>query len=230
MVNILLEDSWKNHLLKEFDKDYMKNLKLFLQEQKRIGKTIYPRGSEYFNALNLIAFDKVQVVLLGQDPYHGIGQAHGLSFSVKHNIPIPPSLRNIYKELSTDLGIKEAKHGCLEHWAKEGVLLLNSILTVESERAGSHRGKGWEEFTDKIISLLSREKSNLVFILWGNFAKSKKNIIDEMRHKVIESVHPSPLSAHRGFFQSKPFSATNKYLIEHNGESINWQLPNIANS
>ena len=202
----------------------MQQLKVFLLNEKRAGKRIYPRGCEYFRALNLTPFNNVKVVILGQDPYHGPGQAHGLSFSVKHEQAIPPSLHNIYKELNADLGLVPASHGFLEPWAKQGVLLLNSVLTVEHKQAGSHQGKGWELFTDAVIRSLVKERKNLVFILWGNYAQKKGAFIDSREHCIIRSVHPSPLSAHRGFFGSRPFSRTNDYLASKSIEPIEWQL------
>ncbi len=224
MSEIKLESSWKRRLQDEFSKDYMQNLKRFLIQEKNNRKIIYPKGSEYFRALDLTAFEKVKVVILGQDPYHGPQQAHGLSFSVLPNVRIPPSLANIYKELHADLGISPPNHGFLEYWAKQGVLLLNSVLTVESHRAGSHQNKGWEIFTDTIIHRLNQELNHLVFILWGSYAQKKGAFIDPNKHLIIKSVHPSPLSAHRGFFGSRPFSKANAYLQQHNKKMIDWRL------
>ncbi len=224
MSDIRLETSWKKHLMSEFEKDYMKNLKSFLSTQYEAKKTIYPRGTEYFTALNLTPFEKVKVVIVGQDPYHGPNQAHGLSFSVKPGVPPPPSLVNIYKELHNDLGLTPPKHGHLEKWAQQGVLLLNAVLTVEGGRAASHQGKGWEEFTDRIIHLLNDHRENLVFVLWGSYAQKKGAFIDRKKHLVIESPHPSPLSAHRGFLGSKPFSKINTYLTATKQEPIDWRL------
>jgi uracil-DNA glycosylase len=224
MATIKLEPSWKIYLVKEFEKDYMKNLKSFLIEQKQKGKIIYPHGDDIFNAFNLTPFDQVKVVIIGQDPYHGENQAHGLCFSVKKGVPIPPSLVNIFKELQDDQGVKIPPHGHLEHWAESGVLLLNSVLTVEKGKAGSHHGRGWEEFTDKVIEILNEKKENLVFILWGSPAQKKAQFVDNKKHLVIKAPHPSPLSAYRGFFGSKPFSKTNNYLIKKGISPIDWQL------
>ncbi len=224
MAEIKLTESWKARLAEEFEKPQMKNLRNFLVQQIETGKQIFPKGEEYFAALNKVPFNKVRVVIVGQDPYHGIGQAHGLSFSVKDGIAFPPSLQNIFKELQNDLGIKTPKSGNLSEWANQGVLLLNSVLTVESGRAASHQGKGWEEFTDKIIHLLNDEKENLVFILWGSYAQKKASFVNREKHLVIESPHPSPLSSYRGFFGSKPFSKVNQYLSSHDLAPINWDL------
>lgn len=218
----MLHSSWQTRLQSEFDQDYMKNLKVFLKSELKQGKKIYPKGSEYFSALNLTPFDEVKVVILGQDPYHGPGQAHGLCFSVPEGVPFPPSLANIFKELKNDLGKEPQKSGCLESWAKQGVLLLNSVLTVQDGAAASHQKKGWETFTDQIIRRLNDEKQNLVFILWGAYAQMKAEFVDEKKHLVIKSVHPSPLSSHRGFFGSKPFSKTNQYLIARGLTPIEW--------
>lgn len=226
---IQIENSWKKRLLPEFETDYMKSLKSFLAEQYKKKKTIYPKGAEYFAALNLTPFEKVRVVILGQDPYHGPNQAHGLSFSVKPGIPAPPSLQNIYKELKTDIGCEIPKHGYLEAWAKQGVLLLNATLTVEAGKAGSHQKKGWENFTNRIVELLNEEREHVVFILWGAYAQKKGEKIDRKKHFVIESVHPSPLSSHRGFFGSKPFSKANAYLKKQGLEPIDWCLPADVN-
>ncbi|WP_163835065.1 uracil-DNA glycosylase [Spartinivicinus ruber] len=227
MADVKLEVSWKEHLIEEFNKDYMKSLRAFLQAEKRAGKVIYPQGSEYFKAFELTPFDQVKVVILGQDPYHGPGQAHGLCFSVRQKVKIPPSLVNMYKELAQDLGIPPANHGFLEHWAKQGVLLLNSVLTVEQGQAASHQGKGWEQFTDEVIARLNAECQGVVFILWGSYAQRKGSFIDTNKHLVIKSAHPSPLSAHRGFFGSRPFSQTNTYLQQQGMEPIDWQLPSL---
>ena len=191
-------------------------------KEKQQGKRIFPNGSEYFRAMDLTPFDRVKVVIIGQDPYHGPGQAHGLSFSVQPGIAIPPSLKNIYKELYLDLDIKPASHGHLVCWASQGVLLLNSVLTVECHKAGSHQGKGWELLTDQIIKQLNEAREGVVFILWGAYAQKKGRFIDQKRHYVLNSVHPSPLSAHRGFFGSKPFSKTNDYLSSQGKEPIDW--------
>lgn len=221
---IKLDSSWKQHLHVEFETDRMKKLKSFLAAEYKAGKTIYPRGDEYFAALNLTPFDKVRVVIVGQDPYHGPGQAHGLCFSVRDGIRFPPSLQNIYKELHADLGLPIPKSGSLIKWAEQGVLLLNAVLTVEDGKAAAHQGKGWEEFTDKIIHVLNEEKENLVFILWGSYAQKKASFVDRKKHLVLEAVHPSPLSAHRGFFGTKPFSKTNAYLKSKGLGEIDWDL------
>ena len=226
--SVKLDPSWKETLSSEFGKPYMAKLKEFLVAEMRSGKTIFPKGSEYFNALNLTPFEQVKVVILGQDPYHGPGQAHGLCFSVQPGVPIPPSLVNIYKELQGDLGIKPQTHGFLESWAQQGVLLLNSVLTVESGKAASHQKQGWETFTDNVIQQLSERRDNLAFILWGSYAQKKGSVIDRNKHLVIESPHPSPLSAHRGFFGTKPFSKINQFLIQHQKTPIDWELPNLS--
>jgi uracil-DNA glycosylase len=219
-----IPDSWSPYLLKEMEKSYMIGLVNFIQSERSKGKIIYPEDNEIFEAFKLTPFEKVKVVILGQDPYHGVGQAHGLCFSVKKGIKIPPSLVNIFKELKDDLKIDPPQNGYLEPWAREGVLLLNSVLTVEAGEAGSHHGKGWEQFTDKIIEILNEKKNNLVFILWGGPAQKKASKVDETKHLVLKSVHPSPLSFYRGFLGSKPFSKTNKYLNENGKEEINWSL------
>jgi uracil-DNA glycosylase len=217
-----LHESWKPYLADEFEKPYMKSLLDFLDQEKRSGKIIYPAPENIFAAFEHTPFDQVKVVILGQDPYHGQGQAHGLSFSVLPDVRIPPSLVNIYKELQSDLSVVSPKQGTLVNWAKQGVLLLNAVLTVEQNKAGSHHKKGWEQFTDKVIEVLNREKKNLVFILWGAPAQKKAAHVDEKKHLLIKSVHPSPLSSYRGFFGSKPFSKTNQYLREHHISEINW--------
>ena len=219
-----LEPGWLKNLGEEFEKPYMKSLKSFLVEEKRAGISIYPRGNSIFKAFNLTPFECVKVVILGQDPYHGPNQANGLSFSVSEEIPLPPSLKNIFKELASDLSVKEPKSGILDPWAKQGVLLLNASLTVRAHSAGSHQGKGWEIFTNKAIEVLSLYRSDLVFILWGNSAILKSNLIDVPKHFIISSVHPSPLSAHRGFFGSKPFSQANKFLTGRGLSPIDWKL------
>lgn len=225
-----LEPGWKKVLKGEFDKPYMKALKEFLRRELDAGKKIYPRPSEIFNAFNHTPFDEVKVVILGQDPYHGEGQAHGLSFSVKPGVRIPPSLLNIYKELHSDLKIPRATHGYLKAWADQGVLLLNATLTVEAETAGSHQKKGWEEFTDKAIQSLSENREGLVFVLWGAYAQKKGAVIDRTKHLVIESHHPSPLSASRGFLGSKPFSRVNAYLQQSGKTEIDWRLPALSDT
>jgi len=219
---IKLDPSWKQHLGGEFEKPYMKDLRSFLKHQYELGKKVYPSGSQIFNALNTTHFDQVRVVILGQDPYHGPGQAHGLSFSVPDGVPFPPSLQNIFKELESDLGVPRPKSGNLQHWADQGVLLLNSVLTVEEGQAASHQKKGWETFTDAIIHALATEKSGLVFVLWGAYAQKKGAFIDRKKHLVLRSVHPSPLSVHRGFYGSKPFSQINTYLVKKGQKPIDW--------
>lgn len=222
---VRLDPSWLNVLGKEFDQPYMQQLKTFLQQQKNSGKVIYPPGSQWFSAFNDTPFDKVRVVILGQDPYHGPDQAHGLCFSVLPGVKVPPSLANIYKELASDLGIKQPNHGCLTSWAKQGVLLLNATLTVEQADAGSHQGKGWEQFTDQAIRAINDQSEAVVFLLWGSHAQKKGAFIDQSRHLVLKSVHPSPLSAYRGFLGCKHFSATNSYLQQHGRQPIDWLLP-----
>jgi uracil-DNA glycosylase len=220
-----LEASWNARLGDEFQQPYMQKLKLFLRQEKDAKKVIYPHSKNIFKAFEYTPLDKVKVVILGQDPYHGPSQAHGLCFSVPENVGIPPSLLNIYKELQDDLVIPPAKHGCLVSWAKQGVLLLNSVLTVEQGLAASHQGKGWETFTDKVIALLNEQPQPIAFVLWGAYAQRKGQVIDPKRHLVIQSVHPSPLSAYRGFFGSKPFSKINNYLIASGQTPIDWSLP-----
>ena len=223
MIN--LHESWRTPLKPEFDSPYMAELKAFLVKEREAGKRIFPKGNEWFHALDATPLEKVRVVVLGQDPYHGEGQAHGLSFSVQPGVPPPPSLVNIYKELQSDLGIKPARHGHLESWAQQGVLLLNAVLTVEAGQAASHQRRGWERFTDAVIRLVNDQPRHIVFILWGAYAQKKAAFVDRQRHLVLTSAHPSPLSAHNGFFGSKPFSKANAYL-EQNGEApINWALP-----
>lgn len=225
MSKIKLIDSWKTRLAPEFEKPYMKTLREFLAKELEKGKNIFPRGENYFAALNAVPFEKVRVVIVGQDPYHGPGQAHGLSFSVPEGIRFPPSLQNIFKELNKDLGLAIPSSGNLSVWAQQGVLLLNSVLTVESGKPNSHQGKGWEQFTDKVIHLLAEEREHLVFVLWGSYAQKKGSFINRKKHLVIESPHPSPLSSHRGFFGSKPFSRINHYLKAHHISEIDWSLP-----
>jgi uracil-DNA glycosylase len=222
---IQLEESWKKVLGDEFEKDYMKNLRSFLQKEKESGHIIYPPGNLIFNAFNHTPFDKVKVILLGQDPYHGKDQAHGLSFSVKKGIPIPPSLKNIYKELANDIpGFHIPVHGELTKWAEQGVLLLNATLTVKAHDPGSHQKRGWEEFTDQAIHKLSEQRSGIVFLLWGKYAQSKSLLIDENKHYILKAAHPSPYSADNGFFGCHHFSKTNK-ILEENGEApIDWQI------
>ena len=227
-VGVRLEDSWKAVLGDEFAQPYMRNLKDFLRAEKAAGKQIFPKGAEYFRALDLTPLDEVRVVILGQDPYHGAGQAHGLCFSVKPGVRIPPSLVNIYKELQNDLGIAPARHGFLEHWAQQGVLLLNSVLTVEEARAASHQGQGWERFTDAVIRAVNEDCEHVVFMLWGSYAQKKAAFVDGARHLVLKAPHPSPLSAHNGFFGCRHFSEANDYLLSKGRNAIDWQLPSEA--
>lgn len=220
---VQIAESWKGILQPEFDSAYFNELKQFLVQEKKAGKIIFPPGPKIFEAFNLTGFNEVKVVVLGQDPYHGTGQAHGLCFSVNQGIAIPPSLQNIYKELNTDIpGFIIPAHGNLTHWAKQGVLLLNATLTVEKDKAGSHQGKGWEQFTDKVISLLSEQKENLVFLLWGKFAQSKAPLINQQKHLVLMAAHPSPFSAYNGFFGCKHFSKTNQFLAAKGLTEIHW--------
>ncbi|MEM9387826.1 MAG: uracil-DNA glycosylase [Pseudomonadota bacterium] len=220
-----LRDGWHEQLAPEFDKQYMRALREFLQARKAEGKTVYPPGPEMFTSFNLTPFESVRVVILGQDPYHGPGQAHGLSFSVKKGCAVPPSLKNIYKELHDDLGVPIPSHGHLEAWAKQGVLLLNAVLTVEASNAGAHQGKGWEPFTDRAIQVLGAEREHVVFMLWGGYAKKKGALVNGERHLVLHAPHPSPLSAHRGFLGCRHFSQANAYLQRHGVEPIDWALP-----
>lgn len=222
MNTIKLNDTWLKHLKSEFKKHHMVSLKNFLKSEYDAGKIIYPKKNEYFKALDLVPLDKVKVVILGQDPYHGPGQAHGLCFSVNEGVSQPPSLKNIFKELNSDLGIEIPKSGNLERWAQQGVLLLNSVLTVENDKAASHQKQGWEQFTDKIIETVNQECEHVVFILWGAYAQKKAFYVDRKKHLVLESVHPSPLSSHRGFFGSKPFSKTNTWLKKQGLAPIKW--------
>jgi uracil-DNA glycosylase len=221
---VKLEASWKQLLQAQFELPYMHELSNFLRQQKQAGKQIFPAGGDIFNALNSTPVDKVKLVILGQDPYHGDGQAHGLCFSVRPGTPIPPSLKNIYKELRNDLGIIPAHSGCLQSWAAQGVLLLNAVLTVEAGQAGSHQGRGWELFTDSVVTLLNARREHLVFLLWGSYAQRKGAMIDRERHLVLESPHPSPLSASRGFFGNQHFSRANAYLLQHGMTAIDWQV------
>ncbi|MBS0290853.1 MAG: uracil-DNA glycosylase [Proteobacteria bacterium] len=220
-----MEPSWKQALVEEFQQPYMQKLRAFLRQEKDAKKIIYPTSVNIFKAFEYTPIDTVKVVILGQDPYHGLGQAHGLCFSVPPKVALPPSLQNIYKELYDDLGIVPAKHGCLVSWAKQGVLLLNSVLTVEKGIAASHQGKGWEEFTDKVIAILNQQTRPMAFVLWGSYAQRKGAVIDSNKHLIIKAVHPSPLSVYRGFFGSKPFSKINDFLIKNNQTPINWTLP-----
>ncbi len=228
MSDILLHESWKAPLLPEFKSDYMAALKSFLVAEKAAGKTIYPKGNEWFRALDLTPLDKVRLVILGQDPYHGPGQAHGLCFSVKPGVRPPPSLLNIYKELESDLGLLRPRHGFLEHWAQQGVLLLNSVLTVEMAKAASHSKKGWEHFTDAVIRLINDKPDPVVFLLWGAYAQKKAAFVDTSRHLVLKAAHPSPLSAHNGFLGCRHFSATNAFLESKGLAPIDWSLPDVA--
>jgi uracil-DNA glycosylase len=227
MPDIKLHESWKTPLLSEFQSDYMTALKSYLVAEKAAGKQIYPKAGEWFRALDLTPLDTVRVVILGQDPYHGPGQAHGLCFSVQPGVRPPPSLVNIYKELESDLGLPRPRHGFLEHWAGQGVLLLNSVLTVEMAKAASHQGKGWERFTDAIIRLINDRPDPVVFLLWGAYAQKKASFVDASRHLVLKAAHPSPLSAHNGFLGCKHFSQCNDFLTKHNTQAIDWSLPDM---
>lgn len=222
LQDIRLEDSWKSLLSDEFSKPYMGTLKAFLKEEKAKKKVIYPPGPLIFNALNTTPLNKVKVVILGQDPYHGPNQAHGLCFSVQKGVVLPPSLKNIYKEISQDLKVQMPNTGDLTAWAQQGVLLLNATLTVEASKAGSHQGKGWETFTDKIISLVNDHTENVVFLMWGAYAQKKGALINQKKHLVLNAPHPSPLSAHRGFLGCKHFSKTNAHLKSKGLEPIAW--------
>lgn len=219
-MNFPIENSWKPFLENEFKKEYMKELLSFIETERAAGKNIFPESKFIFEAFRLTPLDQVKVVILGQDPYHGKGQAHGLSFSVQKGVKTPPSLVNIFKELKSDLGIDPPSHGHLESWAKQGVLLLNNVLTVEEGRPASHHKKGWEKFTDKVIEVLNEERKDLVFILWGSPAQAKASRVNETKHLVIKSVHPSPLSVYRGFNGSKPFSKANAYLKS----KVDWRI------
>ncbi len=224
-ADVKLEESWRQALGGEFASPYMQSLREFLVAEKAAGKRIFPRGPDYFRALDLTPVENVRVVILGQDPYHGAGQAHGLCFSVQPGVRIPPSLVNIYKELETDLGIRPARHGFLESWARQGVLLLNSVLTVEEARAASHQGRGWEKFTDAVIRVVNERVEHCVFMLWGSYAQKKAAFVDQSRHLVLKAPHPSPLSAHTGFFGSRHFSRANDWLEEKGRGRIDWTLP-----
>ena len=222
---IKLHSQWREVIGGEFEKDYMQSLREFLLQRKQQGAVIYPPTNQWFSALNTTPFEDVRMVVLGQDPYHGVGQAHGLCFSVTPGIKVPPSLANIYKEIKSDLGIDQPNHGCLISWAQQGVLLLNATLTVEDGCAGAHQGKGWEQFTDEIIKAVNQKREGVVFMLWGSYAQKKSIMIDSSRHLILKSVHPSPLSAYRGFFGCGHFSAANHYLQERGVKPIDWQLP-----
>lgn len=221
----MIEKSWEEVLKDELEKDYFKNLIEFIKEEYKT-KTIYPKMNEIFKAFRYTPYDKVKVVILGQDPYHGENQAEGLSFSVPKGVNQPPSLKNIFKEMHDDIGCDIPNTGSLSSWAEQGVLLLNAVLTVIKDHAASHRDKGWEIFTDRVIKEINKKETPVVFILWGNYARSKKKYITNPKHLVIESAHPSPLSAHNGFFGSKPFSKTNRFLKDNNIEPIDWQIKN----
>ena len=218
-----IDQSWLTELKTEFESNYFKELKLFLLEEKK-KQTIYPKGEDIFNAYNLTPFNLVKVVIIGQDPYHGENQAHGLCFSVKKGVKPPPSLKNIYKELKTDVGFNEPNHGELTQWAKQGVFLLNATLTVRKSQPGSHQKKGWETFTNETIKAISNKKKGVVFLLWGRFAQEKENLIDAKKHHILKAAHPSPFSAYNGFFGCKHFSKTNSLLQSQNLTPINWNL------
>jgi len=223
-MDVKIEASWKEVLKGEFSKDYFQQIPLHIKTEKSQGKVIYPPGSLIFNAFNTTPFDKVKVVILGQDPYHGKGQAHGLCFSVQHGVPPPPSLLNIFKELQEDIGIEIPHHGNLTHWAQQGVFLLNASLTVRAGEPMSHSKIGWAAFTDTVIKKISEQKKNVVFLLWGKFAQEKRVLIDETKHFILRSVHPSPLSAYGGFFGCKHFSKTNEYLVSKGIDPVDWSL------
>jgi uracil-DNA glycosylase len=223
--NIDIHPSWRAALANEFAKPYMNELRVFLKNQIQAGKEVFPNPKDFFSAFNTTPLDSVKIVIIGQDPYHGPGQAHGLCFSVKPGVKTPPSLVNIYKELKSDLGIEPAKHGYLKSWAEQGVFLLNSVLTVESGLPASHKNRGWEKFTDSVIQTLNDSPTPKVFMLWGSYAQKKGAIVDRKKHLVLESVHPSPLSAFRGFFGSKQFSKANAFLTSQKLSPINWELP-----
>src|SRR5215203_7119782 len=224
LMDVKINPHWKQILKPEFDKPYFQQIVLHLKTEKSQNKTIYPPGSHIFNAFDTTPIDKVKVVILGQDPYHGPRQAHGLCFSVQNGVAPPPSLINIFKELHEDVGAPIPKHGHLEKWAKQGVLLLNASLTVRAAEPMSHSKLGWEVFTNTVIEKISRLKKHVVFVLWGKFAQQKQSLIDDEKHYIIKSAHPSPLSAHNGFFGSRPFSRTNTYLIKHGKDPIDWAL------
>lgn len=220
-----LPESWNRHLGAEFDAAYMQRLRAFLAAEKAAHKVIYPHSSNWFRAFELTPLDQVRVVILGQDPYHGPNQAHGLCFSVRPGVPAPPSLQNIYRELAADVGTTPVNHGFLESWARQGVMLLNSVLTVEQGNAGSHRNQGWETFTDRAIQVINEQCDGVVFLLWGSYAQKKADFVDRRKHLVLHSPHPSPLSAHRGFFGKRHFSQANDFLNARGRGAIDWQLP-----
>ena len=222
---VKLDESWRIPLAEEFASPYMTVLKAFLVAEKAAGKRIFPKGSEWFRALDLTPLDQVRVIILGQDPYHGPGQAHGLCFSVPQGVRPPPSLINIFKELESDLGLRRPNHGHLEHWARQGVLLLNSVLTVESGLAASHKDRGWERFTDAVIRLVNAQSQPIVFLLWGSYAQKKAAFVDGTRHLILKAAHPSPLSAHNGFLGCKHFSQANAFLEAQGQSAIDWSLP-----
>jgi uracil-DNA glycosylase len=221
---IRLAPGWKSRIGDYLKRDDMQALSAFLRERAQKGARVFPPLPQIFAALDATPFEQVKVVVLGQDPYHGFGQAHGLCFSVQHGTAVPPSLENIFKELQRDLGIPRPSHGCLTHWAEQGVLLLNAVLTVEEGKAGAHQGKGWEGFTDHIVEVLDREREHLVFLLWGAYAQAKGKMIDTSKHRVLKAPHPSPLSAHRGFIGCGHFSKTNEYLARHGMAPIDWRV------
>jgi uracil-DNA glycosylase len=226
---VKLHQSWRDPLMPEFDSPYMAKLRDYLRAEKTAGKPIFPKSGEWFRALDLTPLEDVRVVILGQDPYHGPGQAHGLCFSVQPGVRTPPSLVNIYKEMEADLGVPRAAHGFLEHWAEQGVLLLNSVLTVQAGLAASHQGRGWERFTDAVIRLVNAQSHPVVFMLWGSYAQKKAAFVDSIdrggRHLVLKAAHPSPLSAHAGFMGCRHFSKANAFLIDHGLKPIDWALP-----
>lgn len=232
MSDIRLHESWLAPLRPEFDEPYMKALKTFLAQERAAGQRIFPRPTEWFRALDLTPLDQVRVVILGQDPYHGPGQAHGLCFSVKPGVRTPPSLVNIYKELDADLGTPRASHGYLDHWARQGVLLLNSVLTVRMAEAASHQGRGWERFTDAVIRIIAARPQPVVFLLWGSYAQKKAAFVDDVsrggRHLVLKAAHPSPLSAHNGFLGCRHFSKANAFLENQGQPPIDWTLPDVV--
>lgn len=224
-TDVKLQPEWLEFLADEFDQDYMRELSSFLRARKAVGAEVYPPGGLIFNALDSTPPSKLRAVILGQDPYHGPGQAHGLCFSVRPGVPVPPSLANIYRELHDDIGFERPRHGCLQAWAEHGVLLLNAVLTVERGQAGAHQGKGWERFTDRVVAIANAQDRPLVFFLWGSHAQRKGQAIDRDRHLVLTAPHPSPLSAHRGFFGCRHFSQANRWLEAKGLEPLDWRLP-----